>query len=225
MTYNNLAHDLVKEVNVRLQGHTIVSYQDADVFHNFKDNWLNPSMEQNFVYVGLEKENVSKLRLGAVDANIGSNGSKDKAIPDAFCNWYCILLDVKLLKARHPFYPRSLRQPLTYELTFNDHNKVVKSTDKSAQYLISDLTLEYKVVTNKTLAQTLQNKNKGLVYYMFDHVHNLEMRSVDKSDMLWNIGINQAIKSLKGVLILFEDPSVKNLQRFYNPHVTKTSVT
>ena len=34
----NLARNLVKEVNVRLRGHTTVSYQDTDVFHNFKDN-------------------------------------------------------------------------------------------------------------------------------------------------------------------------------------------
>ena len=59
---------------------------------------------------------------------------------------------------------------------------------------------------------------------MFDRVHNLETRSVDPSDTLWNVAINQPIKSLKGVLILFKDPTVKNPQRFYNPHVVKTSI-
>ena len=39
-------------------------------------------------YVSLEKENVSKLRLGAANANAGSNGGKDKAIADAFGNQY-----------------------------------------------------------------------------------------------------------------------------------------
>ena len=107
---------------------------------------------------------------------------------------------------------------------FNDHDKDIKSTNTSAKYSISGLTLEYEFVTNKNVARTLQNKHKGLVYYMFDCVHNLEMHLVDKSDMLWNIGINQPIKSFKGILILFKDPSVKNLQRFYDPHVTKTSV-
>ena len=72
--YNNLACNLIKEINVRLQGHTIVSYRDADVFHNFKDNRLNPSVTRNRAYVGLERENVSKLRLGAADANEGANG-------------------------------------------------------------------------------------------------------------------------------------------------------
>ena len=95
------------------------------------------------VDAGLEKENVSKLRLGTVDVNAKSNSDKVKAIADAFRNRYCILLDVKLLTAHHPFYPSSFRQPLTNELTFNDHNKVVKSTNTSAQYSISDLTLEF----------------------------------------------------------------------------------
>ena len=54
-------------------------------------------------YVGLEKENVSKLRLGAVDANAESNGGKDKAITDTFGNRYCIPLDVEFLTAHHPF--------------------------------------------------------------------------------------------------------------------------
>ena len=98
---------------------------------------------------------MSKLRLGAVDANTGSNGSKDKAIADAFGNRYCIPLNVELLTVHHPFYPSSFRQPLTYELRFNNHDKVIKSTDTSVQYSISNLTLEYKVNTNKNLAQTL----------------------------------------------------------------------
>ena len=190
VVYNNLARNLVKEINVRLQGHEIVSYSDADVFHNFKDNWLNPSVTRNKAYVGLERENVSKLRLGAADASEGANGGKDKAIADALGNRYCIPLDVELLTAHHPFYPSSFRQPLTYELTFNDHDKVVKSTDTSAQYSISDLTLEYEVVTNRDLVQTLCNKHRGPVYYIFDRVHNCETRSVNKSDSLWNIAIN-----------------------------------
>ena len=116
-------------------------------------------------YVGLEKENVSKIRVGAADASNEANNGKDKAIADAFGNRYCIPLDVELLTAHHPFYPSSLNQPLMYELTFNDHDKVVKSTDTSAQYSISDLTLEYEVATKRDLAQPL--KNKRTQYYLF----------------------------------------------------------
>ena len=100
--YNNLARNSVKEVDVRLQG--IMSYRDADMFHNFKDNWLNPIMTRNKAYVGLKKENVSKLHLGAA---AGSNSGIDKAIADTFGNPYCIPLDVELSTAHHPFYPNS----------------------------------------------------------------------------------------------------------------------
>ena len=100
-------------------------------------------MTRNKVCVGFEKQYVSKLRFGVEDANPGANASKDEATTDAFCNRYCIPLDVELLTAHHPFYPSSFRQPLTNELTFNDHNKVVKSTNTSAQYSIADLTLEF----------------------------------------------------------------------------------
>ena len=73
-----------------------MSHCAADVFHNFKDNRLNPTVTRNKAYVGLEKENVSKLRLGAADANEGANSGNDKAIVDAFGNRYCIPLDVEL---------------------------------------------------------------------------------------------------------------------------------
>ena len=46
--HNNLARNLVQEINVRLQGHTIISYQDADMFHNNKVNWLNPTVKHNY---------------------------------------------------------------------------------------------------------------------------------------------------------------------------------
>ena len=177
-------------------------------------------MTRNKVCVGFEKQNVSKLRFGVEDANPGANASKDEATTDAFCNRYCIPLDVELLTAHHPFYPSSFRQPITYKLTFNDQNKVVKSTDTSAEYSISDLTLEYEVVMNKDLAQTLRNKHRGPVHDMFDRVRHLETCLVNKSDTLWNVAINQPIRSLKhvkGVLIFSRDPTIKNLQRFYNP--------
>ena len=89
------------------------------------------------------------------------HGGKDKAIADAFGNRYCIPLDVEILTSHQPFYPNGLKQPLTFELTFNDHDKVVKSTDTAAQYSITDLTLEYEVVTNRDLAQTIKNKHRG----------------------------------------------------------------
>ena len=78
-------------ISVRLQGNEILSYRHANVYHNFKDNWLNSARLKNMVYRGIEATNVAKLRTEAGDANEGAN---DKAIADAYGNRYCIPLDV-----------------------------------------------------------------------------------------------------------------------------------
>ena len=223
--YNNLARNLIREINVRLQGHTIICERESDVFHNFKYNWLDPRTMQNMAYQGIESPNISKLRLGAGDASDGANSGKDKNVADAYGNRYSIPLDIELFNTHHPFYPSGLKSPLTYELTFNDHGKVVKATDDTAEYSISDLALEYEVVTNKELAQTIRTMHTQKVYYFFDRIHTHEVRSVNKSDTLWNVHINQPIRSLKGILMLWKRPSVKNPQQFYNPKISKTTIT
>ena len=222
--YNNVARNLVRDIAVRLQGHEILSYRDANVYHNFKDNWLNSGRSKNMVYRGIEPSNVAKLRTEARNGVESANDGKDKAIADAYGNRYCIPLDVDILTSHHPFYPSGFKQPLTYEITFNDNDKVVDSTDDGATYAINDIVLEFEAVTNRELARTIAAKHKGVVSYLFDRIHLLESRSVNKSDTIWNIPVNQPIKSLKGILFLFKDPSVKSPQRFYNPKVDKTSI-
>ena len=160
--YNNLSRNLISGIKVKLQGNEIISFTHADVFHNFKDNWLYEKVSRNETYRGLEKDNVSKLRLGAADAQAGANNGKDKALADAFGNRYAIPLDIDILATHEPFYPNSLREPLTYELTFNNSDKVVNSTDTEASYTISGLSLEYEVVTNRELTQAIKNKRKGV---------------------------------------------------------------
>ena len=116
----------------------IVCMREADVFYDFKDDWLDIRSLRNMSYRGMESENVHQLRIGAGDADPAANSGKDKSIADAYGNRYSIPLDIDLLNAHHPFYPSGL----------SDHGKVVKSSDDTAEYMISDLALEYEVVTN-----------------------------------------------------------------------------
>ena len=83
----------------------------------------------------------------------------------------------------------------------NSQLKTVKSSDNTAEYEISDLALEYEVVTNRDLAQTIRQMHRQKVHYFFDRTHTHEVRQVNKMDTLWNVQVNQTIKSLKGILI------------------------
>ena len=49
---------------------------------------------------------------------------------------------------------------------------------------------------------------------------------VNKKDMTWNWTFNMPCKSLKGILVLFEEekPSARDTSKFYNPKIQKVSV-
>ena len=53
---------------------------------------------------------------------------------------------------------------------------------------------------------------------------------MDKSNTLWNINLNVPARSIKGILMLFENVAVQqpftcNTEAFYNPQITKVEVT
>ena len=51
--------------------------------------------------------------------------------------------------------------------------------------------------------------------------------SVNKSDTMWNWSFNTPCKSLKGILVLFEEEKsyTRDTSKFYNPKIQKVSVT
>ena len=51
--------------------------------------------------------------------------------------------------------------------------------------------------------------------------------SVNKSDTMWNWSFNMPCKSLKGILVLFEEekPYTQDMSKFYNPKIHNVSVT
>ena len=73
----------------------------------------------------------------------------------------------------------------------------------------------------------IANQYNGRLAILYDRI--LKM-SRDKSDTLWNINLNVPVRSMKGVLMLFEDltgqqPFARNTESFYNPKITKVEVT
>ena len=54
---------------------------------------------------------------------------------------------------------------------------------------------------------------------LYDRVLRHRQIIVNKSDMTWNLLIYMPCKSLKGILVLFEEekPYVRDMSKFYNP--------
>ena len=103
-----------------------------------------------------------------------------------------------------PYYQVGLRNRLSYELLFNDYNRVINSSKTDGTYKITDISLEYDIVTQPELAHSVRSEYDKMVL-LYDTVIQHNQIPVNKSDTKWNWSFNETCKSLKGILVLFEE--------------------
>ena len=227
---NNLGRAIVSKLEVKLEGQSVYTLNDADVFACYQDLWKTTKERANAVYQGIQSEDVRKIRIDAGDKG---TDTKDVAVGKAFGNMFCIPLDFEMLSSHNPFFQFELKDRLSYELTFNNYGKVVVSTDTAASYSITDIHLEFDVVSSPELATMIRNMYNGKSIVMYDRVIRHSVNSLNKSDTVWNIALAPQAKSMKGILILFVDPAAngggndyaRDSEKFYNPKIKKVSVT
>ena len=165
-----------------------------------------------------------KLRINAGDKS--ALVAQDKAIADAYGNKFIIPLDFEMLDSAMPYYQAGLRNRLSYELKFNDYNQVINSSKTDATYKITDISLEYDIVTQPELTRYIRSEYDKMVL-LYNRVIQHSQIPVNKSDTKWNWSFNNTCKSLKGTLVQFEEekPFVRDTSKFYNPKIEKVSVT
>ena len=174
-------------------------------------------------------ENCIKLRINA--GNKDATNSQDKAIADAYGIKFIILLDFEMLDSAAPYYQAGLKNRLCYEITFNDYNQVTKSAVSSpkvpdAKYKITDISLEYEIVSQSDLARSVRSEYQSMAL-LYDRIPRHRQISVNKSDTMWNWSFNTPCKSLQGILVLVEEEKsyVRDTSKFYNPKIQKVFVT
>ena len=226
---NNLGRAIVSKIEVKLEGRSVFTLDDSDVFLSYQDLWKTSEERENGAYQGLCSEAIRKIRIDAGDKDISD--AKNKAIGTTYSNQFCIPLDFELLTSHMPFFQHELKDQLSYELTFNNYGKVIVSSDNTASYTITDIHLEFDVITSQELATTLRNQHKGKFTVLYDRVQRHSKQSFNKSDTVWNINMAPNAKSMKGILMLFVDPADggalfdRDSEKFYNPKINKVSIT
>lgn len=227
----NLGRALVKKTVIKISGNEVLSIDDSDVYHCYRDLWRTASERKNGQYQGIdtsENQNTTRIRINA--GNKDESVLADKAVADAFGNRFYIPLDFELLESHMPFYQSALGDRLEYELTFNDYNRVIQATGRGASFDIGNICLEYDMVTLPELAQMINNQYRSRISILYDRVLRHRKIGKDKSDTLWNINLNVPARSMKGILMLFEDeaaqqPFARDTEAFYNPKIAKVEVT
>ena len=114
-----------------------------------------------------------------------------------------------MLDSAAPYYQTGLANRLCHEITFNDYNRVTKSTVSSlkvpdAKYKITDISLEYEIVTQPDLTRSIMSEYQHMAL-LYDRILRHRKIIVNKSDTVWNWAFNVPCKSLKVILVLFEE--------------------
>ncbi|CAG2196211.1 unnamed protein product [Mytilus edulis] len=220
--YQNIGRAIVKKTTIRISGNEIMSIDDSDIYHCYVDLWKSTSERLNMAYQGIGETNMLKHRVGADDK---ASDTGDEAIATAYGARFCIPLDFELLETHMPFYQAGLGDRLEYELTFNNYSNVIKSTDTSASYTIKNICLEFDMVTDAELARQIRQQVNGKMVILYDRILRHRKITKNKSDTLWNINLNVPARSMKGILMLFEDPERTSTETYYNPNITKVEMT
>ena len=142
--------------------------------------------------------NCIKLRINA--GNKDATSVQDKNIADAYGNKFIIPLDFEMLDSAAPYYQAGIENRLYYEITFNDYNRLIKSSKTYATYKITDISLEYEIVTQTNLSRPIRSEYQSMAL-LYDRVLRHRQISVNKSDTMWNWSFNMPCKSLKGILV------------------------
>ena len=230
---SNIGRAIIKKLAVKFEGNEIMSVDDFDVFACYRDLWKTKSEKRNAIRQGIIStdgctENCIKLRINAGDKN--ASNAQDKAIADVYGKKFIIILDFEMLDSAAPYYQAGLGNRLCYELTFNNYNRVTKSGVSSptvpvAKYKITDMSLEYEIATQPNLARSIRSEYQH-VALLYDRILRHRKIIVNKSDTVWNWAFNTPCKSLKGILVLFEEENsyTRDTSKFYNPKIQKVSV-
>ena len=230
---SNIGRAIVKKLAVKFEGNEIMSVDDYDLFACYRDLWKTKSEKRNAIRQGIFfsgncTTNCIRLRINA--GNKDATNAQDKAIADAYGNKFIIPLDFEMLDNAAPYYQAGLWNRLCYELTFNDYNRVIKSAVSSptvpdAKHKITDISLEYEIATKPDLSRSIRSEYQHMAL-LYDRIRRHRKIIVNKSDTVWNWAFNTSCKSLKGILVLFEEEGsyTRDTSRFYNPKIQKVSV-
>ena len=230
---SNIGRAIIKKLAVKFEENEIMSVDDFDVFACYRDLWKIKSENRNAIRQGIISadgctENCIKLRINAGDKN--ASNAQDEAIAEVYGNKFIIPLDFEMLDSVAPYYQAGLGNRLCYELTFNDYNRVTKSGVSlpkvpDAKYKITDISSKYEITTQPDLVRSIRSEYQHMAL-LYDRILRHRKIIVNKSDTVWNWAFNTPCKSLKSILVLFQEekPYTRDTSKFYNPKIQKVSV-
>ena len=175
----------------------------------------------------ISSENMRRLRTNAGD-KVTSN-AKEVALAAIHNTKYYIPIDHPILNDHNVFYPRTLSQPLSFEITFASVADVVVFSDqtKPPNYKITNLELEYQCIQSEYLAKQAAEKYQVGRGFLYEKIILRKTFNISKNlDSVINEHVNVPRRSMTGILCLFTEESVagtRGSEKFVNPMITSVN--
>ena len=95
-------------------------------------------------------------------------------------------------------------------------------------YTIKGLSWEYEIIYDEQLANSVSMAYQSGKAFLYDHVAFLKKDILNKTDTIYSANINMPRRSIKGVLLLFENPFTageRNSETFPFVNISKLDIT
>ena len=225
---NNLGRNLVSNFKVVLGGETLQDTKRYDLFMTYQDLFLPKNERNKRLKQGLSAPNIRKLRTGAGDADTSDAGQV--TLGKVYSNRYHIPINHPILDNHGVFYPRCLRETLSFEITLASVLDIVNSSDLSTPptYTLKNLELEYCSISSDYLAQQASAAYKSGMGFYYENILLHKTLEISKlADSVINEHVNVPRRSMTGILCLFNDSitaGTRDSEEFVNPAMLSVSI-
>ena len=179
---NNLGRNLVRNFKVLLGGEVVQDTMRHDLFSTFHDSFLPNTERTKRLRQGISSVNIRKLRTGAGDAKTSDAGQV--SLRKIYGKRYHIPINHPILDDHGVFYPRSLRETLSFEITLAPVFDIVVTSDstKGQTYQLKNLELEYTSISSEYLAQEAAGAYQSGKGFFYEKVHLHKTFEISKPD-------------------------------------------
>ena len=224
----NVSRALVSQQVVKFGGTTLDDIVDFDVYKIFTDLFLPEETNGNMLAEGIQSKELSQIRSGAGDKPTTGVDTENK-LEKVYGKKYRINLDHQILTDHGVFYPQALYTDLLFELVLAPADQVVLGSDKTKlKYKLTNIQLEYEMIRSEKLADDAASVYETGKEFVYDHVSRNAVVKVNLPTELVNIKVNSQRRSMKGILLLFEEPytaGARDSEKYGFPDLEKVHVT
>lgn len=225
---NNVAANIISRITVKISSTTVLDLDNAHLYNSYRDLWLSENDRKNLVFEGIQDEELRQMRAD-IKASLPHVKPYNEELKNVFGKRYRLPLSLELIDDHTPLPTWDIEDNIMFELKINTKEYVLKySNSDSANFNLNNITLQYETLDCSSLKDQIV---KGLEFglpFLFDHVHHYEKKEIMKKDILVNDKINIDRKSLKGILLLFQNEfnaGERDSEQFPDPKITDIKLT